>query len=100
MTLPLRVPNLGLSWLALVVRTMSTTGVPRRQMVTGSPSSTALISSGSLFLASATLTFMNFIMAIYNGYVKADGQTDLGRILDLKTQRAQLLLILSSAYAA
>jgi hypothetical protein len=39
-------------------------------------------------------------MAIYNGYVKADGQTDLGRILDLKTQRAHLLLILSSAYAA
>ena len=40
------------------VRTMSTTGTPRRQIVTGSPSSTALISSGSLFLASATLTCM------------------------------------------
>jgi hypothetical protein len=44
-------------------------------MVTGSPPSTALISAGSLFLASATLTFMNYSMAIDHGYVKTDGQT-------------------------
>jgi len=41
------------------VRTISTTGVPRRQIVTGSPFSAALISSGSLFFASATLIFMS-----------------------------------------
>jgi len=42
-------------------RTKSTTGVPRRQIVIASPFSAALISSGSLFVASATLTRMTKI---------------------------------------
>src|SRR5271155_5251110 len=40
-------------------------------MVTDSPFSTALISSGSLFLASATLTFIASTIAIYYGYVNS-----------------------------
>lgn len=62
-------PNLGLSVLADLVRTKSTTGTPRRQIVTVSPDSTALMSSGSLFFASATFTFMIHIIAIIYGYV-------------------------------
>ena len=54
---PLRVPNLRLPLGADAVRTKSTTGIPRRQMVTASPFSAALISSGSRFFASATLAF-------------------------------------------
>jgi len=50
-------------------RTKSTTGVPRRQIVIVSPFSAALISSGSLFFASATLTRMTKIMAIADGHV-------------------------------
>ena len=42
-TLPFSVPNFGFSESAVVVRTISTTGVPCRQIVTRSPSSTALI---------------------------------------------------------
>src|ERR1044071_9347348 len=57
-TRPFSVPNFGLSARLALVGTRSTTGTPRRQMVTFSPSSAALISSGSLFLASATLTFI------------------------------------------
>src|SRR5882724_11070556 len=40
-------------------------------MVTVSPSSTALISSGSLFLASATLTFILSMIAISYSYVNS-----------------------------
>src|SRR6266566_1290605 len=69
MTLPLSVPNLGLSLLAVVVRTKSTTGTPRRQMVTGSPSSAAFISWGSLFLAFATLTFIGSYYSHLDSYV-------------------------------
>jgi len=54
-TLPFSVPNFGFSGSAFAVRTMSTTGVPCRQIVTDSPPSTALINLGSVFLASATL---------------------------------------------
>jgi len=56
--LPRSVPNLGFWRLLLSVRTRSTTGTPRRQIVTGSPPSAILINSGSLFFASATLTCM------------------------------------------
>ena len=69
LTRPANVPNAGFSEGAAVVGTRSTTGVPRRQMVTRSPLSAALMSSGSLFLASATLTFMPSIIAISNSYV-------------------------------
>src|SRR5580658_1650791 len=55
-TLPLRVPSFLPVRTGFFVRTISTTGTPRRQMVTDSPSSTALISFGSLFFASATLS--------------------------------------------
>ena len=81
-TLFLRVPNFGLSPAALAVRTISTTGLPRRQMVTDSPLSTALINFGSLFFAFATLTFMVFIIAIMNSHVK-DGSTIKARIDDI-----------------
>jgi hypothetical protein len=60
MTFPLSVPSFGLSPTLARVRTKSATGVPLRQIVTLSPPSTALINSGSLFFASATLTFMIF----------------------------------------
>jgi len=55
--------------LAVVVRTKSTTGTPRRQMVTGSPSSAAFISWGSLFLAFATLTFIGSYYSHLDSYV-------------------------------
>jgi hypothetical protein len=55
---PFSVPNFGFFRLEALVRTMSTVGTPRRQIVTVSPFSTASMSSGSLFLASATLTFV------------------------------------------
>jgi len=57
MTCPLRVPNLGFLPGVAFVRTRSATGLPLRQMVTRSPFSTLRINSGSLFFASATLTF-------------------------------------------
>src|ERR1700676_4627051 len=72
-TLPFSVPNFGFSGCPFVVRTMSTTGVPCRQIVTGSPSSTALINFGRVFLASATLTFMPSMIAICDGYIKPAG---------------------------
>src|SRR5690348_6616180 len=64
-----RVPNFGVSRIDFAVRTMSTTGLPRRQIVTGSPLSAALISSGSLFLASATFTFIVSMIAILDSHV-------------------------------
>src|SRR5262249_40850495 len=48
----------------------------------GSPSSTALMSLGSLFLASATLTFMVLMIAICDGYVKETQETTRGRNFD------------------
>jgi hypothetical protein len=44
-------------------------------MVMDSPSSTALINAGSLFLACATVTFIRQIMAICNGHVNLDPET-------------------------
>src|SRR5882724_2351729 len=67
--LPLSVPSVRFLPVGFFVRTISTTGTPRRQMVTGRPSSTALINSGSLFLASATLTCIFLSIAIQDGYV-------------------------------
>src|SRR5260221_4753527 len=67
---PRRVPKVRFLRRGFFVRTMSTTGTPLRQIVTDSPSSTALISSGSLFLASATLNSIAITIATSGSYVK------------------------------
>ena len=56
--LPRIVPIIRFLQVGACERTISTTGTPRRQMVTSSPFSTTLINPGSLFLASDKLTCM------------------------------------------